>query len=68
MIKWSRGYVVTAVSSAISCLSQLDAAMTAMVILEQPLTLVLVCRILNGLAATAVVPARHVEAVESQFE
>ena len=40
----------------------------AMVILGQPLTAVQVCGVLVGLAAIAVVAARHIEPVGSQLE
>jgi hypothetical protein len=39
-----------------------------MVILGQPLTVVQVCGVLVGLAAIAVVAARHIEPVGSQLE
>jgi drug/metabolite transporter (DMT)-like permease len=68
VMNWAHRYVEASVSSAISCLSPLVAAVAAMVILGQPLTVVQVCGVLVGLAAIAVVAARHIEPVGSQLE
>ena len=68
VMNWAHRYVEASVSSAISCLSPLVAAGAAMVILGQPLTMVQVCGVLVGLAAIAVVAARHIEPVGSQLQ
>jgi drug/metabolite transporter (DMT)-like permease len=68
VMNWAHRYVEASVSSAISCLSPLVAAVAAKVILGQPLTVVQVCGVLVGLAAIAVVAARHIEPVGSQLE
>lgn len=68
VMNWAHRYVEASVSSAISCLSPLVAAVAAMVILGQPLTVVQVCGVLVGLAAIAVVAARHIEPVGSQLQ
>jgi drug/metabolite transporter (DMT)-like permease len=68
VMNWAHRYVEASVSSAISCLSPLVAAVAAMVILGQPLTVVQVGGVLVGLAAIAVVAARHIEPVGSQLE
>jgi len=68
VMNWAHRYVEASVSSAISCLSPLVAAVAAMIILGQPLTVVQVSGVLVGLAAIAVVAARHIEPVESQLQ
>lgn len=68
VMNWAHRYVEASVSSTISCLSPLVAAVAAMVILGQPLTVVQVGGVLVGLAAIAVVAARHREPVESQLQ
>ena len=68
VMNWAHRYVEASVSSAISCLSPLVAAVAAMVVLGQPLTVVQVGGVLVGLAAIAVVAARHIEPVGSQLE
>jgi drug/metabolite transporter (DMT)-like permease len=67
VMNWAHRYVEASVSSAISCLSPLVAAVAAMVILGQPLTMVQVCGVLVGLGAIATVAARHIESVESEL-
>jgi drug/metabolite transporter (DMT)-like permease len=59
LMNWAHRYVDASVSSAISCLSPLVAALAALVILDQPLSAVQVGGLLVGLAAIAVVAARH---------
>jgi drug/metabolite transporter (DMT)-like permease len=61
-------YVDASVSSVISCLSPLIAAVAAMAILGQPLNVVQVGGVLVGLLAIAVVAARHRHPVESLVE
>jgi drug/metabolite transporter (DMT)-like permease len=68
VMNWAHRYVEASVSSAISCLSPLVAAVAARVILGQPLTAVQVGGVLVGLAAIAAVAARHHEPVESQLQ
>ena len=68
VMNWAHRYVEASVSSVISCLSPLVAAVAAMVILGQPLTGVQVGGVLVGLAAIAAVAARHREPVESQLQ
>jgi drug/metabolite transporter (DMT)-like permease len=59
LMNWAHRYVDASVSSAISCLSPLVAALAALVILGQRLSTVQVGGLLVGLAAIAVVAARH---------
>jgi drug/metabolite transporter (DMT)-like permease len=68
MMNWAHRYVDASVSSAISCLSPLVAAVVAIPILGQPLTGIQVGGVLVGLAAIAVVAARHRQPVQSQIE
>lgn len=65
IMNWAHRYVDASVSSVIGCLSPLVAAVAARIFLDQPLTAVQVCGVLVGLAAIAVIAARHREPVES---
>lgn len=65
VMNWAHRYVDASISSAISCLNPLVAAIAAMIILGQTLTVVQVGGILVGLAAIAIIAARHREPVES---
>jgi len=67
VMNWAHRYVDASVSSAISCLSPLVAAVAAIPILGQPLSLVQVGGVLVGLAAIAVVAARHRQPAQSPF-
>ena len=68
VMNWAHRYVDASVSSAISCLSPLVAAVAAIPILGQPLSLVQVGGVLVGLAAIAVVAARHRQPAQSPLE
>jgi len=63
-MNWAHRYVDASISSVIGCLSPLVAAGAAMAFLSQPLTLVQVAGVVVGLAAIAVVAARHREPVD----
>jgi drug/metabolite transporter (DMT)-like permease len=67
VMNWAHRYVEASVSSVMSCLSPLVAAVAAMIILGQPLTLLQATGVLLGLAAISVVAARHREPAESQL-
>jgi drug/metabolite transporter (DMT)-like permease len=68
LMNWAHRYVEASVSSVISCLSPLVAAVAAMVILGQPLTAVQLGGILLGLAAIAVVAERHLKPMRSVLD
>jgi drug/metabolite transporter (DMT)-like permease len=61
VMNWAHRYVEASVSSAMSCLSPLVAAVAAYFILNQPLTLLQISGVVMGLAGVAVVAARHLE-------
>ncbi len=61
VMNWAHRYVDASLSSVIVCLSPLIAALAALVILGQQLTVVQVGGVILGLAAIAVVAARHQE-------
>jgi drug/metabolite transporter (DMT)-like permease len=65
VMNWAHRYVDASVSSTINCLNPLVAAVAAMVLLGQPLTVVQVGGILLGLTAISVVAAQHREPMES---
>ena len=65
VMNWAHRYVDASVSSTINCLNPLVAAIAAMVLLEQPLTVVQVGGVLLGLTAISVVAAQHREPKES---
>jgi drug/metabolite transporter (DMT)-like permease len=67
-MNWAHRYVDASISSAISCLNPLVAAVAAMAILGQPLTIVQVLGALAGLLAVAVIAARHRQPAASQLE
>lgn len=68
VMNWAHRFVDASVSSAISCLAPLVAAVAAIPILGQSLTLVQVGGVLLGLAAIAVVAARHRQPAQTQLE
>ena len=68
IMNWAHRYVDASVSSAISCLSPLVAAVAAIPILGQPLTFIQIGGVLVGLTAIAVVAARHRQPAQSQLE
>jgi drug/metabolite transporter (DMT)-like permease len=68
VMNWAHRYVDASVSSAISCLSPLVAAIAAIPILGQALTGIQVGGVLFGLAAIAIVAARHREPAQSLSE
>ncbi len=59
VMNWAHRYVEASISSAISCLSPLVAAVAAVPILGQSLRPVQVVGVVAGLAALAVIAARH---------
>jgi drug/metabolite transporter (DMT)-like permease len=63
-MNWAHRYVDASISSVIGCLSPLVAAGAAMIFLGQSLTLLQAAGVVVGLAAIAVVAARHREPVE----
>jgi drug/metabolite transporter (DMT)-like permease len=67
MMNWAHRYVEASVSSAISCLSPLVAAVAAAVMLDQPLTDIQIFGVMVGLIAIAAIAVRHRERVESQL-
>jgi drug/metabolite transporter (DMT)-like permease len=67
-MNWAQRYVEASVSSVISCLSPLVAAVFAMMILNQPLTLLHVGGVLSGLAAIALIAARHREPAQAPLQ
>jgi len=68
LMNWAHRYVDASISSAISCLNPLVAAVAALVILDQPLTPVQVGGALAGLVAVAVIAVRHRQPVASPLE
>ncbi len=67
-MNWAHHYVDASVSSAITCLSPVVAAITALVVLGQPLTLVESLGGVVGLISVAFVAARHQQPLESPLE
>jgi len=65
VMNWAHRYVDASVSSTINCLNPLVAAVAAVVLLGQPLTVVQVGGILLALTAISVVAAQHREPMES---
>ena len=67
IMNWAHRFVDASVSSAISCLSPLVAAVAAQIILDQPLTLTQVAGLLLGMAAISVLVVRYrsLEATET---
>ena len=59
LMNWAHRFVDASISSAISCLSPLVAAVAAIPILGQPLSTLQVTGVVVGLSAIAVVAARH---------
>ncbi len=68
VMNWAHRFVDASISSAISCLAPLVAAVVAIPILGQPLTLLQVGGVLVGLSAIAVVAARHREPAQPPVE
>lgn len=68
VMNWAHRYVDASVSSAISCLSPLVAAVAAIPILGQTLSILQVAGALVGLTAIAVVAARHRQLAEPLVE
>jgi drug/metabolite transporter (DMT)-like permease len=68
LMNWAHRFVDASISSVISCLSPLVAALAAKVILSQPLTLVQLGGVLLGLAAIAVISVQHNEPVAPPLE
>lgn len=67
-MNWAHRYVDASVSSVVGCLSPLVAAVAAIPILGQSLSLLQVGGVLVGLGAIAVVAARHRQPAESLLE
>jgi drug/metabolite transporter (DMT)-like permease len=65
VMNWAHRYVDASISSAISCLSPLVAAVAALIILGQRLTVVQAGGVLLGLVAIAVLVARYREPVDT---
>jgi drug/metabolite transporter (DMT)-like permease len=68
LMNWAHRFVDASVSSAISCLAPLVAAVVAIPILGQPLSGLQIVGELIGLAAIAVVAARHRQPAEPSAE
>lgn len=68
LMNWAHRYVDASVSSVIGSSNPVVAAVAAVVILGQPLTLVQVCCGLAGIVAIAIVAARHRQPLESALE
>jgi len=67
-MNWAHRYVDASVSSVIGSSNPVVAAVAAVVILGQPLTVVQVVCGLAGIAAIAIVAGRHREPLESALE
>jgi drug/metabolite transporter (DMT)-like permease len=67
-MNWAHRYVDASVSSVVGCLSPLVAAVAAIPILGQSLSVLQVGGVLVGLGAIAVVAARHRQPAESPLE
>ena len=68
VMNWAHRFVDASISSAISCLAPLVAAVVAIPILGQSLSLLQVGGVVVGLSAIAVVAARHREPVTPAIE
>lgn len=68
VMNWAHRYVDASISASISCLSPLVAAVLAIPILSQPLSLLQVGGVVVGLAAIAIVAARHRQPAEPPVE
>ncbi len=68
VMNWAHRYVDASISAAISCLSPLVASVAAIPILSQSLTWLQITGVLIGLAAIAVVAARHREPAQPPVE
>jgi len=68
VMNWAHRYVDASISAAISCLAPLVASVLAIPILSQSLTWLQVSGVLIGLAAIAVVAARHREPAQPPVE
>jgi drug/metabolite transporter (DMT)-like permease len=68
IMNWAHRFVDASISSAISCLAPLVAAVVAIPILGQSLSWLQVGGVLVGLSAIAVVAARHREPVQPSVE
>ena len=68
LMNWAHRFVDASISSAISCLSPLVAAVAAIPILRQPLSSLQVTGVLLGLSAIAVVASRHRQPAGPQVE
>lgn len=68
VMNWAHRFVDASISSAISCLAPLVAAVVAIPILGQSLSLLQVGGVVVGLSAIAVVAARHRQPVEPAIE
>jgi drug/metabolite transporter (DMT)-like permease len=68
VMNWAHRYVDASVSSVISCLSPLVAAVAAKFILGQPLNADQIAGVLMGLVAISIVAARHRETARSLLE
>jgi drug/metabolite transporter (DMT)-like permease len=68
IMNWAHRFVDASISSAISCLAPLVAALVAIPILGQSLSWIQVAGVLVGLGAIAVVAARHREPAQPPIE
>ncbi len=68
VMNWAHRYIDASISAAISCLAPLVASVVAIPILSQSLTWLQVTGVLIGLAAIAVVAARHREPAQPPVE
>jgi drug/metabolite transporter (DMT)-like permease len=68
VMNWAHRFVDASISSAISCLAPLVAAVLAIPILGQSLSLLQVGGVVVGLSAIAVVAARHRQPAQPQVE
>jgi drug/metabolite transporter (DMT)-like permease len=68
IMNWAHRYIDASVSSILGCLSPLVAAVAAIPILGQSLTVSQIVGVLVGLGAIAVVAARHRQPTQSQLE
>ena len=68
LMNWAHRYVDASVSSVIGSSNPIIAAVAAMIILSQPLTLIQIGCGLVGIAAVTIVAARHRQPLESALE
>ncbi len=68
IMNWAHRYVDASISSVIGSSNPVVAAIAALVILGQPLTMLQICGGLVGIVAIAAVAARHRQPVESPVE